>query len=180
MTQATREENISALFEAVHSRELAVSEDEFNAMTVKVLEALGRIKCPSGAEFRDLAERNRHPWIRIMDRLLGEISKNNYPFPFSFDEIEGETMLLIRASHIVEHLSLHWDGFRKQSGGTLKKQLFAAGVLLVNSDGVAKEFERVGQSKKGRFDPRCNHMIAIRMDALRSYGLSLTKVRNDC
>lgn len=134
-----------------------------------------------------MAEMNRHiketvsdrqPWAWIVEKLLSEIAARKFLHPFMFDVLpelagdpDGDGVLCIRTGHVMDHmrqtpyLREFWDGLPVKSDRVFKRQLEQAGVLVMDSNGAARSFER---TVKGQ---RVGHMVALSIPALRQYGL---------
>ena len=114
---------------------------------------------------------DREPWVWILEILLSEISAGNYRHPFAWDEHEGNNVLLVRTSHVMDHIahtnSLRdkWNALPVKSDRVFKRQLLEAGVLAKDHDGQLKEFEK---TVRGR---REAHMVGLDMKQLELYGL---------
>jgi hypothetical protein len=80
-------------------------------------------------------------------------------------------VLMIRTSHIMDHLSHtnslrdKWNALPVKSDRVFKKQLHSAGVLLTNSNGEPDDFERTISQK------RIAHLSALSMAKLADYAL---------
>lgn len=115
----------------------------------------------------------RHPWVWIIEKLLSEIARGEFRYPFKFDSENGEGWLCIRTGHIMDHMSqssglrAFWDELPIKSDRALKKQLHLAGVLMLDMDGDGEpmEYERTV------FGKRVGHMVGISLAMLRQYGL---------
>lgn len=111
---------------------------------------------------------DREPWVWIVETLLSEISAHQYLHPYKWDGIDGESCLLIRTSHVMDHLSRtpalreKWNGLPVKSDRVFKKQLHHAGVVL--SDTVERT---IGQNRIG-------HLVALNLSKLAEYGLYAT------
>lgn len=116
---------------------------------------------------------SRHPWVWIVEKLLSEIARREFRFPFKFDLDDDEVpVLCVRTGHIMDHISqstglrAFWDELPIKSDRALKKQLMLAGVLSLGPDKGPQEFARtIG----GR---RVTHMVGLSLPALRQYGLN--------
>lgn len=111
---------------------------------------------------------DREPWVWIVETLLSEIASHQYQHPFKWDQVEGEECLLIRTSHVMEHLSRtpalrdKWNGLPVKSDRVFKKQLQQAGVILDES------VERtIG-------DRRIGHLTALSLSKLEAFSLYAT------
>lgn len=116
---------------------------------------------------------DREPWVWIMETALSEIDAGNFKHPYAFDVIEGEECLLVRTSHIMDHIahssSLRekWNGLPVKSDRVFKKQIQSAGVIVGE-----KEHERTIHNK------RVNYLSAVSVDRMKNFGLAVA-VRND-
>lgn len=112
------------------------------------------------------SESERQPWVWIVDVLFSEISRGTFRFPYEFGEIDGEDVLAVRTSHVMDHLSREnslrefWDGLPVKSDRVFKKQLMAANVL------AETDIERTCHGR------RVAHMVALSLPALEQYGLN--------
>jgi hypothetical protein len=124
-----------------------------------------------------LAEMNRHvsettaersPWVWILESALSEIDAGNFKHPFKFDDVDGEDCLLVRPSHIMDHISGSsglrdkWNGLPVKSPAVFRRQLLSAGVTVGD-----KEIERT------IFMKRVAHLTPLSLSRLASYGLSV-------
>lgn len=115
----------------------------------------------------------RHPWVWIVEKLLSEIARGEFRYPFKFDTEDGVEVLCIRTGHVMDHMSqstglrAFWDELPIKSDRALKKQLALAGVLALdmNGDGEPLEFYRTVHGK------RVGHMVGLSLPMLRQYGL---------
>lgn len=116
----------------------------------------------------------RHPWVWIIEKLLSEIARGEFRYPFKFDsDGDGDGWLCIRTGHIMDHMSqsnglrAFWDELPIKSDRALKKQLHLAGVLMLDMDGDGEplSYERTVHGK------RIGHMVGLSLSALRQYGL---------
>ncbi|AWL12787.1 hypothetical protein HMF8227_02335 [Saliniradius amylolyticus] len=109
---------------------------------------------------------DREPWIWIMELILGELDAGHYRHPSHFDTVEETFCLLIRPSHIMQHIGQSpalkhiYDGLPVKSARVLKKQLLKAGVVV--KDGVEKTIN-------GR---RISNMLALSIEELQQFGLA--------
>jgi hypothetical protein len=114
---------------------------------------------------------DREPWVWILEILLSEISAGNYRHPFAWDTDNGHDVLLVRTSHVMDHIahtnSLRdkWNALPVKSDRVFKRQLTEAGVLVSDHDGRSREFEK---TIRGR---REAHLVGIDMEQLGLYGL---------
>jgi len=166
-----RYEKVDKLIELINQRELATSEAQYNAETEDINKMFSLIKCPVPTTFAARLERQRQPWVRIVDALLAEIARGAYKSPFKFDQEECQDVLMIRTSDAMTHFGQGfwekrgWPDMSALSDRVLKKQLKQAGVLIVDSLGNAKSFERTLGGK------RVGHLTALRLSELHAQGL---------
>ena len=112
---------------------------------------------------------DRSPWVWIMETALSEIDAGNFKHPYKFEQIEGEWHLLLRPSHIIDHLSSSnalrdkWNSLPVKTATVFKRQLEHAGVLADNG----KEIERTILSRRVR------HLSAFPLSELAKFGLSV-------
>lgn len=115
----------------------------------------------------------RHPWVWIVEKLLSEIARGEFRYPFKFDTEDGVEVLCIRTGHVMDHMSqspglrAFWDELPIKSDRALKKQLALAGVLALDmgGDGEPLVVERTVHGK------RVGHMVALSLPMLAQYGL---------
>lgn len=113
----------------------------------------------------------RHPWVWIIEKLLSEIARGEFRYPFKFDNEDEIEVLCIRTGHIMDHMSqsnglrAFWDELPIKSDRALKKQLALAGVLMLDGEGEPLAVERTVHGR------RVAHMVAISLPMLRQYGL---------
>lgn len=154
----------SALVRLIQRREKAQTVGEFNALTVEIITELAKAKFVTLPDVPP-------DWVRLIAELLRSMERGEYRYPYKFDQEGGEDVLCIRTSHIMAHLGRGgwlrscWADMGIRSDRALKKQLRLAGVLLVDSQGAAKPFERTLGGV------RCGHLAAIRLAGLREAGL---------
>lgn len=113
----------------------------------------------------------RHPWVWIVEKLLSEIARGEFRYPFVFDsDGQGAGWLCIRTGHIMDHMAqspglrAFWDELPIKSDRALKKQLLLAGVLMMDGD-EPQVYERTVHHK------RIGHMVGLSLEQLRVYGL---------
>lgn len=152
------------LLELVQDRESARTEEEFNSATVQIIGAvLAMTFTPK--------EVARPAWVQIIEHVLADICSGAFDHPFKFDQEDGQEVLFIRTSDIMDHLLRgtwlreQWDQMPIKSDRGLKKWLNMAGVLLVGPAGSTRPFER---TLCGR---RVGHLVAIRLAELRMAGI---------
>lgn len=111
---------------------------------------------------------DREPWVWILETLLGEIARQEFRYPHQWDYVEAEDCLLVRTSHLMEHLAHtpalrdKWNALPVKSDRVFKRQLVKAGVIL--SDTV----ERTIGSR------RVSHLSALSLARMEQYGLYAT------
>lgn len=138
----------------------------------------------SQGEFREdlVAEMNAHigetssdrePWVWILETLLSEIATSNFRHPYTWDQVDGEPCLLVRTSHVMDHLahthSLRdkWNSLPVKSDRVFKKALKTAGVAV--SDTVERTIG--GDAYHGTSGKRVSHLTALSIERMRKYGL---------
>jgi hypothetical protein len=111
---------------------------------------------------------DRQPWVWIMETVLSEMDAGRFNHPNRFDKVDGVDCLLVRPSHIVDHMATSnhlrqkWDGLPVKSANVFKKQLVDAGVLVNDKD--------VERTIGGR---RVSHLVPLSLEALAKFGLSV-------
>ncbi len=117
---------------------------------------------------------DREPWIWIMEKLLSEMSARRFPHPYCFDTVEGKLALIVRTSHVMDHLSsaMHlrefWNGVTIKSDRVFKRQLKDAGVVI--HDQAGNLVEGVERTLNG---VRVAHMMALDVAELELKGLAV-------
>lgn len=115
----------------------------------------------------------RLPWVWIMEILLSEIDANQFNHPYCWEEIKDDegnshVALMLRPSHVMDHLStaLHlrnkFDALPVKTARVFKNQLADSGVV------VRDELER---TIRGR---RTAHLTALSLPRLERLGLYAT------
>lgn len=116
---------------------------------------------------------DREPWVWIMEILFSEIDAGRFSHPHVFEDYTNQetyttdTRLLIRPSHIIDHIAHtshlrdKWNALPVKSDRVFKRQLQQAGVLL--DDGHERRVQ-------GR---RISHLTAISLQKLAAYGLAV-------
>lgn len=111
---------------------------------------------------------DRQPWVWIVGKLLSEIARGTFRYPYQYTEHEGEAVLAVRTSHVMDHISSEaslrefWDSLPIKSDRVLKAQLIQADVVLSDS------IERTIHGK------RVSWMTGLSLKALENYGLYAT------
>ncbi|MCE5180498.1 MAG: toprim domain-containing protein [Betaproteobacteria bacterium] len=114
---------------------------------------------------------DREPWVWIVEIVLSELAAGNYKHPYKWDTVEGEECLLIRTSHVMDHIahtnSLRdkWNMLPVKTDRVFKRQMANAGVLMTNDHDQPLEVERTIR------DRREGHLVAISITKLALYGL---------
>lgn len=126
-----------------------------------------------------LAEMNSHlmdtdgtrlPWVWIMEILLSELEAKHYEHPFIWERVSGDWALLLRANHVMDHISTathlrdKYNHLPIKTGRVFKRQLMASGVVIPGMEDVERT---IG----GR---RTAHLTAISLSALEKLGLYAT------
>ncbi|MBK7011933.1 MAG: hypothetical protein IPH43_04100 [Xanthomonadales bacterium] len=85
---------------------------------------------------------DREPWVWILERAISEIESHQFTYPYAHGIEDGEECLIIRPSHIMDHLSStgrlrdEFNALPVKSGRIFKRQLDQAGVIV--KDGLDK------------------------------------------
>ncbi|TAL53795.1 toprim domain-containing protein [Pandoraea sp.] len=109
---------------------------------------------------------DREPWVWIMETVLSEIDAGNFKHPYTFDDVEGESCLLVRTSHVMDHIahssSLRekWNALPVKSDRVFKRQLYGAGVVVGNSE-----------TEKQIYNRRVTYLTPISVHRLQRFGL---------
>lgn len=120
---------------------------------------------------------DRQPWVWIVETLLSEIAAKKFVHPYCWEVIDGHQCLMVRTSHVMDHLahtnSLRdkWNGLPIKSDRIFKKELISAEVLIRDTEGSPREFEKTLGASMNFAGTRVGHLIALNMDALSIYGL---------
>lgn len=115
---------------------------------------------------------DRLPWVWIMETALSEMDANNFKHPYFFSMEAGEQCLLVRTSHVMDHLanSSHlrdkWNSLPVKSDRVFKKQLVAAGVIVGD-----REVERRVHGK------RFPYLTPLSLRKLEQFGLYIAESR---
>ncbi|KFX79080.1 CHC2-type zinc finger protein, partial [Ralstonia solanacearum] len=56
---------------------------------------------------------DREPWVWIMETALSEVDAGKFTFPHAFDTVNGEHCILLRTSHIMDHIA-HTNSLREK------------------------------------------------------------------
>jgi hypothetical protein len=111
---------------------------------------------------------SREPWVWILEIILGEIDRGEFSAPYQFEAgDDGDTWLLLRPTHCMQHLSqssalrAKFDALPVKSARVFHRQLERAGVIV--KDDVERTIRR----------QRVAHLQALSLDRLREYGLSV-------
>lgn len=109
---------------------------------------------------------NREPWAWILELLFGELDAGHYRHPYIFAQIDESYCLLLRTSHIMQHISqspalkAKYDALPVKSDRVLKRQLFKAGVVI--KDGLEKTIN----------GKRVSNLLALSLEDLKQFGLA--------
>lgn len=77
---------------------------------------------------------DREPWVWIMETALSEIAAGRFQYPYTW-QAGADAALLVRTSHIIDHISTtpalreKWNGLPVKSDRVFKKQMQNAGVI---------------------------------------------------
>lgn len=111
----------------------------------------------------------REPWVWILEIILGEIDREAFDAPYRFEDGEdGDTHLLLRATHCMQHISqtsalrAKYDALPVKSARVFLRQLQSAGVVA--REGIERTID-------GR---RVAHLQALSLDRLREFGLTVS------
>jgi hypothetical protein len=110
---------------------------------------------------------DRAPWVWIMETFLSELDAGRFAHPNKFDIVDGKRCLLVRTSHIMDHLAHSpylrekWNGSPVKSATVFKRQLAEAGVIEGKKD--------VERTIRGN---RATHLTPLSLDALETFGLA--------
>lgn len=121
---------------------------------------------------------DRQPWAWITDKLLSEIAQRTFRYPFDFGIIDEVPVLCVRTAHVMAHISStptlreFWDGLPVKSDRVYKKQLHAAGVLMLGKDGQPMAVERTIHNT------RVSNMVVLPLAALAQFGLHAVVPKN--
>jgi len=120
---------------------------------------------------------DREPWVWIMEIVLSEIAAGKFRHPYLWDNVghfgEEEECLLIRTSHIMDHIAHEhhlrdrWNALPVKSDRVFKRQLKQAGVIV--EEGT--ENGTVERTISGR---RVSNLCAISLGRLERFGLFAT------
>jgi hypothetical protein len=114
---------------------------------------------------------DREPWVWILETTLSEIDAGRYQHPYTWDDVddehggEPELCLIIRTSHIMDHLAHtsalrdKWNSLPVKSDRVFKRQLKNAGVVIT---------ERTDITVAGK---RYCHAVAISVPRMARFGL---------
>ncbi|MCW5625058.1 MAG: toprim domain-containing protein [Burkholderiales bacterium] len=125
---------------------------------------------------------DREPWVWIMETVLSEIAAGHYRYPYLWDRVQHpetrryELCLLLRTSHVMDHLSSEmrlrekWSALPVKSDRVFRRQLTHSGCL------VDTDVERVIEASHPGDRKRIAHLVAISLDRLEGFGLHATPV----
>lgn len=109
---------------------------------------------------------DREPWVWIMETALSEIAAGRFTYPYAWEN-GLEPALLIRTSHIMDHLSSSnhlrekWNGLPVKSDRVFKKQMMHAEVI-------------VGDCERTIHNKRVSNLQVVSLERLRRFGLHAT------
>jgi hypothetical protein len=109
----------------------------------------------------------REPWVWIIETALSEMSAGRFAHPYTIDTLmeTGELCLIVRPSHIIDHirhsnnLRSTWDALPIKTQLAFKRQLENSGTI--ERDGVERRI-------RGK---RYGHMTALSVERLENFGL---------
>ena len=111
----------------------------------------------------------REPWVWIMEIVLGEMDRHEFKSPFKFEQRnDGDVWLLVRPTHIMQHLSqtnslrTKFDAMPVKTAKVFASQLERAGVVAETN--LERNIRR----------QRIGHLYALSLNKLASYGLSVS------
>lgn len=113
---------------------------------------------------------DREPWVWILETALSEMSRKEFRHPYAWDNIDGEECLLVRTSHIIEHLAHtpalrdKWNAMPVKSDRVFKKQMAKADVIV--SDSIERTINQT----------RVSHLCALSLSRLAQFNLHATPV----
>lgn len=143
---------------------------EFAGLEVHQGNFIGDLTAEMNSHIRETVS-DRQPWAWVLEKLLNEIASRQYRYPYKFDSDEGAEALCVRTGHVMDHMRQQpylrefWDGLPVKSDRVFKKQLAAAGVLVLGPDGQPATVERT------IFKQRVAHMVALDVKKMAAYGL---------
>lgn len=111
---------------------------------------------------------DRQPWVWIMETVLSEIDAGKFQYPYKFETIGNQPCLLVRTTHIMQHLSTSshlrdmYNGLPVKSANVFKKQLASSDVI------AGDEMER---TIKGS---RTARLVPLSLEKLAEFGLSVS------
>ena len=122
---------------------------------------------------RHIAETSadREPWVWIMETALSEIAAGRFTFPFAWEKNGDNPALLIRTSHIMDHIATapalreKWNGLPVKSDRVFKKQMQNAGVIE-------------GDCERTIHNRRVSNLQILPLEKLRTFGLYATPFAN--
>lgn len=109
---------------------------------------------------------DREPWVWILELIFGELDAGLYRHPYTFSMIENVRCVLLRTSHVMQHISQSpalknkYDALPVKSDRVLKRQLIKANV--VQKEGIEKTV----------FGRRVSNLIALSLPELKRFGLT--------
>jgi hypothetical protein len=110
---------------------------------------------------------DREPWVWIMETALSEMAAGRFSYPYTWDMHATDPALLVRTSHIMDHISSSsalrekWNGLPVKSDRVFKKQ-------MVNAKVITGDCER---TISGR---RVSNLQQISLKLIKQFGLHAT------
>lgn len=111
----------------------------------------------------------REPFVWILETLAAEIESDRFAYPYVIDELDGEDCLILRPSHVLDHIQTEtrlreqWNALPVKSARVFKRQITAAGLI------VKEDIDRVIRHR------RYGHLSAISLDKMEEYGVHLSR-----
>lgn len=111
------------------------------------------------------------PWSQIIKRALEDIRAGAFRYPYRIEDFDGELVLFCRMRCLIDHarqlgcMPAAWAGRTMAKDRELKKQLVAAGLIVMDESERARVFERV---LAGNPTP---NLAAIRLGELKPWGI---------
>jgi hypothetical protein len=124
----------------------------------------------------------RQPWVWIVEKLFSEIAMNEFRLPYTWERIDDRPYLLVRTSHVMDHLSRTpalrevWNQLPIKSDRVFKRQLQQARAIMLNEDGGVRELERtLGDEPSPMASEdrrrRVAHLVALDLHRLSEFGV---------
>lgn len=147
------------------------------AATWALLCLFADIPAEQGAFLRDLrtamnshvkaTHAQRQPWVWIVEMAFSDMARNQFMFPYVQADVDGERCLLLRLSHVMDHVSTahhlrdKFNALPVKSARGFRNLIEHAGVI--HKDDVDR---RIHQTRHA-------HLTALSVDKLAEFGLYL-------